>query len=189
MTLATDEFIRRFLIHVLPKGFHRIRNYGLLANGSRADNIAKARALLNVPKPDAIPDDPKSADAAEPPTLSRPLRRPHAHHRDVWTGMRAEVPAGHRLPRDRDRYLMIEIALSTATQRRPFLPFLPLTVSQRRRRSLDDAAPTSCDRRRHAKPDPNAGGARSPRPINLSKYSASVVPASRKQTLARLKSP
>ena len=72
MTLATDEFIRRFLMHVLPKGFHRIRHYGLLANGSRADNIAKARALLNVPKPDAIPDDPKSADAGEPPTLPRP---------------------------------------------------------------------------------------------------------------------
>ena len=74
MTLATDEFIRRFLIHVLPKGFHRIRNYGLLANGRRADNVARARALLNVPKPDAIPDDPKSADAAEPPTS-----RVHAH--------------------------------------------------------------------------------------------------------------
>ncbi len=72
MTLATDEFIRRFLMHVLPKGFHRIRHYGLLANGNRADNIAKARALLNVPKPDAIPDDPKSADAAELPALSRP---------------------------------------------------------------------------------------------------------------------
>ncbi|MEA3072356.1 MAG: hypothetical protein QOD29_3802 [Alphaproteobacteria bacterium] len=72
MTLATDEFIRRFLMHVLPKGFHRIRHCRLLANGSRADNVAKARALLNVPKPDAIPDDPKSADAAEPPTLSRP---------------------------------------------------------------------------------------------------------------------
>ena len=72
MTLATDEFIRRFLMHILPKGFHRIRNYGLLANGSRADNIARARALLNVPQPDAIPDDPKSADAGEPPTLSRP---------------------------------------------------------------------------------------------------------------------
>src|SRR6202045_609427 len=71
MTLATDEFIRRFLMHILPKGFHRIRHYGLLANGSRAANVAKARALLNLPKPDAIPDDPKSADAAEPPTLSR----------------------------------------------------------------------------------------------------------------------
>jgi len=72
MTLATDEFIRRFLMHVLPKGFHRIRHYGFLANGSRADNLTKARALLNVPKPDVISDDPKSADAAEPPTLSRP---------------------------------------------------------------------------------------------------------------------
>jgi hypothetical protein len=72
MTLATDEFIRRFLMHVLPRGFHRIRHYGLLANGSRADNLAKARALLNVPKPDVISDDPKSADTAEPPTLSRP---------------------------------------------------------------------------------------------------------------------
>jgi hypothetical protein len=51
MTLATGEFIRRFLIHVLPKGFHRIRHYGLLANGNRADNIAKARQLLAVPTP------------------------------------------------------------------------------------------------------------------------------------------
>ena len=47
MTLATDEFIRRFLIHVLPAGFHRIRHYGLFASGSRADNIARARELLS----------------------------------------------------------------------------------------------------------------------------------------------
>jgi hypothetical protein len=46
MTLATDEFIRRFLIHVLPKGFHRIRHYGLFAKGACADNIAHARELL-----------------------------------------------------------------------------------------------------------------------------------------------
>ena len=52
MTLATDEFIRRFLIHVLPQGFHRIRHYGLLASGTRADNIARARELLAVAKPD-----------------------------------------------------------------------------------------------------------------------------------------
>jgi len=84
---------------------------------------------------------------------------------------------------------MIEIALATATQRRPFLPFLPLTVSQRRPRSLTDAAPTSRHRRRHAEPDPNAAGARSPRPLNPSNCSASVVPTSRKQTLAPLKSP
>jgi hypothetical protein len=46
MTLATDEFIRRFLIHVLPKGLHRIRHYGLLAKGVCADNIARVRELL-----------------------------------------------------------------------------------------------------------------------------------------------
>src|SRR6476619_5725854 len=43
MTVTTDEFIRRFLMHVLPAGFHRIRYYGLLASGKRADNIARAR--------------------------------------------------------------------------------------------------------------------------------------------------
>ena len=48
MTLATGEFIRRFLIHVLPHGFHRIRHYGLLASGTRADNVARARELLAV---------------------------------------------------------------------------------------------------------------------------------------------
>jgi hypothetical protein len=46
MTLAVDEFIRRFLIHVLPDGFHRIRHYGLFANGGRAENIARAGPLL-----------------------------------------------------------------------------------------------------------------------------------------------
>jgi hypothetical protein len=56
MTLATDEFIRRFLIHVLPKGFHRIRHYGLFAKASCADNIARARELLAVPKPQADAD-------------------------------------------------------------------------------------------------------------------------------------
>jgi hypothetical protein len=61
MTLATHEFIRRFLIHVLPKGFHRIRHYGLLANGTRAANIARARELLAMP-----PKQPKIAKAAEP---------------------------------------------------------------------------------------------------------------------------
>jgi hypothetical protein len=44
MTLEADEFIRRFLIHVLPDGFHRIRHYGLFANGGRAENIARASA-------------------------------------------------------------------------------------------------------------------------------------------------
>ena len=51
MTLATGEFIRRFLIHLLPRGFHRIRHYGLLAKPSSADNIARARHLLAAPQP------------------------------------------------------------------------------------------------------------------------------------------
>jgi predicted Zn-ribbon and HTH transcriptional regulator len=52
MTLETFEFIRRFLIHVLPKGLHRIRHYGLFAKGACADNVARARELLAVAKPE-----------------------------------------------------------------------------------------------------------------------------------------
>ena len=48
MTLAADEFMRRFLLHVLPSGFHRIRHYGLLANAGRRDHLAQARELLHV---------------------------------------------------------------------------------------------------------------------------------------------
>src|SRR5204862_2345790 len=49
MTLATHEFIRRFLVHVLPAGFHRIRYYGLLASGRRAENVASALELVMLP--------------------------------------------------------------------------------------------------------------------------------------------
>jgi hypothetical protein len=48
MTLAADEFMRRFLLHVLPNGLHRIRHYGLLANAGRREHLARARALLQV---------------------------------------------------------------------------------------------------------------------------------------------
>jgi len=62
MTLDAHEFIRRFLIHVLPKGFHRIRHYGLLASGVKADNLALARKLLDVapraPEPEGVASDP-----------------------------------------------------------------------------------------------------------------------------------
>ncbi len=71
MTLASDEFIRRFLIHVLPGGFHRIRHYGLFANGGRAENLARARDLLGVPARQEDPDD-ADARADEPPTSSLP---------------------------------------------------------------------------------------------------------------------
>ncbi len=60
MTLATDEFIRRFLLHVLPRGFHRIRHYGLLAGSARKASLARARELLNVAPPpeDDTPEEP-----------------------------------------------------------------------------------------------------------------------------------
>jgi Putative transposase/Transposase zinc-binding domain len=68
MTLATGEFIRRFLIHVLPAGFHRIRHYGLFASASRAENIARSRQLLNALAPQTQIDD-AEAKPDEPPTL------------------------------------------------------------------------------------------------------------------------
>ncbi len=49
MTLGAAEFIRRFLLHVLPHGFHRIRHYGLFANGHRVENLGLARELLDMP--------------------------------------------------------------------------------------------------------------------------------------------
>lgn len=69
MPLATHEFIRRFLIHVLPAGFHRIRYYGLLASGKRAENVARARELL---MPPIIPVDAIKAISAnaEPQTAN-----------------------------------------------------------------------------------------------------------------------
>jgi hypothetical protein len=70
MTLEAGEFIRRFLIHVLPSGFHRIRHYGLFASGSRAENIARVRELLSAPAPQNDADN--DADADEPHTLSQP---------------------------------------------------------------------------------------------------------------------
>lgn len=66
ITLNTHEFIRRFLIHVLPKGFHRIRHYGLLASGVKAENLARMRALLDVAPPDQpAPEAVNGADAAD----------------------------------------------------------------------------------------------------------------------------
>ena len=69
MTLATDEFIRRFLLHVLPHGFHRIRHYGLFAS---AANLAQARQLLAAPAPQTLSDDAKASVPDEPPTPSHP---------------------------------------------------------------------------------------------------------------------
>jgi hypothetical protein len=70
MTLPTAEFIRRFLIHVLPHGFHRIRHYGLLASGTRAGNIARARRLLDVPAVQPESGDDCCAGGDEPKPLA-----------------------------------------------------------------------------------------------------------------------
>ena len=67
MTLTVHEFIRRFLIHVLPHRFHRIRHTGLFANGNRADNIAKIRELLrHLHEPDHARVDEINADGDDP---------------------------------------------------------------------------------------------------------------------------
>ncbi len=66
MRLHPHEFIRRFLMHVLPRGFDRIRHYGLFANANRAETIAKARALLGAnppaadPQPEVAPGAPRA---------------------------------------------------------------------------------------------------------------------------------
>jgi hypothetical protein len=65
MTLATDEFIRRFLLHVLPRGFHRIRHYGLLAGSARRECLERARRLLAVAPP--VEDEPEEIDDHRPP--------------------------------------------------------------------------------------------------------------------------
>jgi len=71
MTLATGEFMRRFLMHVLPDGFHRIRHYGLFANGHRAENLALCRERLDVPMPtretESVGRTDQSQAAIEPP--------------------------------------------------------------------------------------------------------------------------
>jgi hypothetical protein len=66
MTLTADEFIRRFLLHVLPRGFHRIRHYGLLASASRRDNLALARRLLAVPSEPEVPTPETPLDTCSP---------------------------------------------------------------------------------------------------------------------------
>jgi len=64
MTLSSDEFIRRFLLHVLPHGFHRIRHYGMFANGERAESLREARKLLDA-EPSAPPMDETEATMPE----------------------------------------------------------------------------------------------------------------------------
>ena len=71
MTLHAGEFIRRFLMHTLPDGFHRIRHYGLFANGHRADMLNRCRALLDTTYSNTAPNDSGDGD---PPDTTKDLR-------------------------------------------------------------------------------------------------------------------
>jgi hypothetical protein len=66
MTLTADEFMRRFLLHGLPTGFHRIRHYGLLANAHRRACLAKVRRALNAPPPEPVHEE---TDTTPAPTF------------------------------------------------------------------------------------------------------------------------
>ena len=96
MTLAPDEFIRRFLIHVLPKGFHRIRHYGFLTSQRRAKNIAHIRELLAVP---LIPiDDIKALNAKPEEPPEQPCPCCGGHMRIIETFQRGQQPKHRATP-------------------------------------------------------------------------------------------
>jgi hypothetical protein len=118
MTLLAHEFIRRFLMHVLPAGFHRIRYYGLLTCQTRDRNIARIREPLALPliPVDAIkaaspqPEEPK----AKSTRASLPmLRQQYAHHRDLLARATARcfekpsAPPHAAVTKDQDRHLMM----------------------------------------------------------------------------------
>jgi len=90
MTLDGGEFLRRFLLHTLPRGFQRIRSYGLLANRVRRDRLARCRGLLDMP----APPEPSEA-AVKAVTLRCPAcRQGHLHIVDGFD----VVPAGRAPP-------------------------------------------------------------------------------------------
>ncbi|MER2625912.1 MAG: IS91 family transposase [Accumulibacter sp.] len=90
MTLSADEFMRRFLLHVLPSGFHRIRHYGLLANAGRRANLAKVRAVLHVaPAIDSTARDLEATVGALPPTFVCPKCGAAMIIIETFTGCRA----------------------------------------------------------------------------------------------------
>ena len=108
MTLPTDEFIRRFLLHVLPGGFHRIRHYGLFANGGRAANLARARELLGVPARQNESGD-ADANADEPPTHALPCPCCGGRMIIIETFERGSTPQHPTVEPDQDRHIMMPV--------------------------------------------------------------------------------
>jgi hypothetical protein len=178
MTLAPHEFIRRFLLHVLSKGFHRIRHYGLLASATCKANIARAKELIAAPLPSIYPstehDDADVAAGAaadhRPPCpccggrmiivesfgrsgAPRPaVARSRRQNRDAMTPVTASshlLPAGE--PRFRRR---IAVAPPSRKARatssiRPKLPPQPLPRRQTRHRDRRSAANYASQRTRY----------------------------------------
>jgi hypothetical protein len=106
MTLGADEFIGRFLLHVLPKGFHRIRHYGLLASAGCKINIARARELMAAPIPGRSAGSARHSRSAHHDRSSPAvplLRRPHDHCRGLCARRRT---AWSPVLRRRDQDLM-----------------------------------------------------------------------------------
>jgi hypothetical protein len=100
MRLATPEFIRRFLTHVLPDGFHRIRHYGLLASATRKTNIAKIRTLLGVLRPEQAAEPGPEAEIV-PLTLREPCPCCGGPMRIIEIFRRGQKPMSRAPPRER----------------------------------------------------------------------------------------
>ena len=90
MTLAPGEFIRRVLLHVLPKGFHRIRHTGFLASSGKAENIAKARVLLAAAPVEPMPTNMTNETPAADPSRTCPCCGGDMHI--IETFVRGETP-------------------------------------------------------------------------------------------------
>ncbi len=99
MRLATPEFIRRFLIHVLPDGFHRIRHYGLLASSTRKANITKIRALLCIQRPEQATASGPDAEII-PLTLREPCPCCGGPMRIIEVFRRGQKPMSRAPPRE-----------------------------------------------------------------------------------------
>jgi len=143
--LRPKEFLisgaKRFLqnlpfMHVLPAGFHRIRYYGLLASGKRAENIDRARELLKLPvlPVDAIKAANTTAD--EPQTAKHTLRGSHDHHRALRARLNSAPPANSANASDQDRYLVIMSTQSPSLNAGHFVVAARLNTSQARANSL-----------------------------------------------------
>ena len=100
MTLEAGEFIRRFLLHVLPRGFMRIRHYGLLANRSKHAKLAAARTALQAPTPAPTPREPESVAAFWLRIAHLDITRcPRCHHgRMHIVAALAPLPRAHSPP-------------------------------------------------------------------------------------------